>query len=170
MSNYCEIVLYVGRCLCDGLMPGRFYSENDDPYSLRRIADALRTIEKYLLPSQNWGLIIDYNNLVKDNIEADKLVEHAKRNFPNAREIIEPYVCIHGRIVFARKIRIDGCLEGDADDIVEVMKKSRHEPNEFTKKANWIKKTYESEAIRASELRELQEKEDDFWRGVLKFY
>ena len=78
MRNYCELVLYVGRCLSDGLAPGSFYSGSSDPFSLNSISVALRTIERYLLPFQSFGLIIDYNDLVKDNGEADKLMEYAK--------------------------------------------------------------------------------------------
>src|SRR5512139_3641762 len=117
MGNYCELVLYVGRCHADGLPPGRFFPGDDDPYSRKRMSEALRTIEKYLLPSQNWGLIIDYNELVSTNADADALAEHARRVFPHAQEIIEPHQCIHGKIIFGRKIRFANCSESDADTI-----------------------------------------------------
>lgn len=170
MRNYCELVLYVGRCLSDGLAPGRFYPENSDPFSLHRIAVAHGTIERYLLPVQSFGLIIDYNDLVKDNGEADKLMEYAKKHFPNATEIIEPHMCIHGRIIFARKIRFDHCDENDAGGIVKTMKMSGHVPNKLIQKAAWIRRNSGSETTVRSELRELNKKEDEIWESVFNIY
>ncbi len=170
MANYCELVLYLGRCPSDGLPEGRFYPDNKDPFSINRIGSAIRIIERYLLPSQNWGLIVDYNNLVKDNAEADKLAEHAKRCFNGSQEIIEPHMCMHGRIIFARKIRFDNCYEKDAGSIIATMKKSGHIPNELTQKAERIRRTNNSEAIIGRHLSELVGKEDDLWRSALKVY
>jgi hypothetical protein len=170
MSSYCELVLYVGRCLSDGLMPGRFFPENRDPFSLKRISVAHRTIERYLLPFQSFGLIIDYNDLVNDNAEADMLVEYAKKHFQNATEIIEPHMCIHGRIIFARKIRFDHCCENDADGIIKTMKLSGHLPNKLIQKAEWIRRNSGSEATVKRELHELYKKEDQIWRSVFNIY
>jgi hypothetical protein len=170
VSNYCELSLYTARCLSNGLAPGRFYPEKNDIFSLNRIAAARRTIDRYLLPFQNWGLIIDYHGLVKDNAEADILADYAKRHFDNAREIIEPHMCIHGRIIFARKIRFDGCSEGDADTIVKIMKVSGHIPNELNQKADWIRKTGDSEKTIISRITALENTIDDFWKSALKFY
>ncbi len=170
MSNYCELSLYTGRCLSNGLAPGRFYPGNKDVFSLNRISVALRTIERYLLPFQNWGLIIDYNGLVKDNTEADLLVEYAKRHYNQVREIIEPHMCIHGRIIFARKLRFDGCSESDADTIVKIMKMSGHIPNELNQKADWLRKAGNSEQTIMIKLNELKNEMDDFWKRALKFY
>jgi len=170
MNNYCELSLYTGRCLSNGLAPGRFYPEKGDIFSLNRTSAALRTIERYLLPFQNWGLIIDYDGLVKDNAEADILAAYAKRHFNNAREIIEPHMCIHGRIIFARKIRFDDCVESDADTVVKIMKMSGHIPNEFNQKVDWLRKTGNSEKAIRSKLTELENKMDDFWKSALKFY
>ncbi len=170
MKRYCELVLYVGRCHADGLPPGRFSPLSEDPYSRKRISDALRTIEKYLLPSQKWGLIIDYDGLVKDNEEADDLADYAKKAFPGAREIIEPHQCIHGKIIFGRKIRFDNCGEEDADGIINGMKRSGHIPNEFTRKADWIRKCHHSREAVRTKLGELEERLDDYWRSALRFY
>jgi len=170
MRNYCEFVLYVGRCLSDGLAPGRFYPECSDPFSLNRISVALRTIERYLLPFQSFGLIIDYNTLVNDNGEADKLMGHAKKHFQNATEIIEPHMCIHGRIIFARKIRFDHCCENDADGIIKTMKMSGHVPNKLIQKAAWIRRNSGSEITVRSALRELNKEEDEIWKSVLNIY
>ena len=170
MSNYCELVLYVGRSLSNGLAPGRFYPENHDPFSLNRISVALRTIEIYLLPSQSFGLIIDYNELVKDNGEADKLIEYADKHFQNATEIIQPHMCIHGRIIFARKIRFDHCSENDADGIIKTMKMSGHVPNKLIQKAAWIRRNYNSETIIRNELYELSKAEDEIWKSALRIY
>jgi len=170
MSSYCEISLYTGRCLSNGLAPGRFYPEKNDIFSLNRISAARRTIERYLLPFQNWGLIIDYNGLVKDNAEADILVEYSKRHFDNAREIIEPHMCIHGRIIFARKIKFDGCSESDVDTIVKTMKMSGHIPHELNQKVDWLRKTGNSEETIRSQLTELENRMDDVWKSALKFY
>jgi hypothetical protein len=170
MSNYCELVLYVGRCLSNGLAPGRFYPENGDPFSLNRISVARRTIEMYLLQSQSFGLIIDYNELVKDNGEADKLIEYAKKNFINVTEIIDLHMCIHGRIIFARKIRFDDCNENDADSIVKKMMMSGHVPNKFIHKAALIRSNSNSEAIVRSELCELSKTVDEIWKSALKIY
>jgi len=170
MKNYCELVLYVGRCLSDGLPPGRFYPENSDPSSLNRISAAIRIIDQYLLPFQSFGLIIDYNDLVNDNGEADKLTEYAKKHFQNATEIIEPHMCIHGRIIFARKIRFDPCAENDADSIIKTMKMSGHVPNRLIQKAVWIRRNSGSETTIRSELHELKEKEDGIWKSVLNIY
>jgi hypothetical protein len=170
MRNYCELVLYVARCLSDGLAPGRFYPENSDPFSLNRISAALRTIERYLLPFQSFGLIIDYNELVNDNGEADKLMEYAKKHFQNATEILEPHMCIHGRIIFARKIRFDHCCENDADGIIETLKMSGHVPNKLIQKAALIRRNSGSETTVRSELRELNKKEDEIWNSVFNIY
>jgi hypothetical protein len=170
MRNYCELVLYVGRCLADGLMPGRFYPGNSDPVSLNRTSIAHRTIERYLLPFQSFGLIIDYNDLVNNNDEANNLVEYAKKQFRNATEIIEPHMCIHGRIIFARKIRFDHCCENDADGIIKTMKMSGHVPNKLIQKAAWIRRNSGSEITVRSELRELNKEEDEIWKSVLNIY
>jgi hypothetical protein len=170
MRNYCELVLFVGRCLSDGLAPGRFDPENSDPFSLNRISVAQRTIERYLLPFQSFGLIIDYNDLVNDNGEADRLMEHAKRHFPNATEIIEPHMCIHGRIIFARKIRFAHCGENDAYGIIKTMKMSGHVPNKLIQKAALIRRNSGSETTVRSELRELNKQEDEIWKSVLNVY
>ena len=170
MRNYCELVLYVARCLSDGLAPGRFYPESSDPFSLNRISVALRTIERYLLPFQSFGLIIDYNDLVKDNGEADKLMEYAKEHFPNTTEIIEPHMCIHGRIIFARKIRFNHCSESDVDSIVKTMKMSGHVPNKLILKAAWIRKNSGSDTTVRRELNELNKKENEIWKSVLNIY
>jgi hypothetical protein len=170
MRSYCELVLYIGRCLSDGLAPGRFYPENSDPFSRNRMSVALRIIERYILPSQSFGLIIDYNDLVKDNGEADKLMAYAKKQFPDAVEIIEPHMCIHGRIIFARKIRFDPCCENGVDGIIKTMKMSGHVPNKLIQKGAWIRKNSGSEATIRIELYELNKTEDEIWRSVLNTY
>ena len=68
-------------------------------------------------------------------------MEYAKKHFQNATEIIEPYMCIHGRIIFTRKIRFDRCGEKDSDGIVKTKKMSGHVPNKLIQKASWIRKT-----------------------------
>ena len=151
-------------------MPGRFYPENSDPVSLNRMSVAHRTIERYLLPFQSFGLIIDYNDLVNNNDEADKLVEYAKKQFQNAAEIIEPHMCIHGRIIFARKIRFDHCGEDDAKGIIKTIKLSGHVPNKLIQKAAWIRRNSGSETAVRRELRELNKKEDEVWKSVLNIY
>jgi hypothetical protein len=170
MNRYCELVLYVGRCHADGLPPGRFSGEHDNPYSRARLTAALRTIGRYLLPSHKWGLIIDYDHLVKDNAEADALAEFAARAFPHAREIIEPHQCIHGKIIFSRKIRFDACVEQEVATVVETLKASGHIPNEFRRKAEWIRAHHHAEEAIARNLSDLEKRADDFWRSALKFY
>lgn len=170
MNHYCELVLYVGRCHADGLPPGRFSGESDNPYFRERISTALGTIGRYLLPSQKWGLIIDYDHLVKDNAQADALAEFALRTFPRAKEVIEPHQCIHGKIIFSRKIRFGGCSEQDGAAMIEALKASGHIPNEFRRKAERIRTSDHAEESKRRNLEELERRLDEFWSSALKFY
>lgn len=169
-GHYCELVLYVGRCHADGLPAGRFPAAPTDPYSVKRMSDALTTIERYLRPAQRWGLIIDYNSLVSSNAEAERLAAHALEHFGAATEVLEPHQCIHGRIIFSRKIRIPGCSGEDADSVVRVMKESGHRPHEFVQKVERVRKLYPSENRVREEIRELEGEIDRIWRAALKFY
>jgi hypothetical protein len=169
-ESYCELVLYVGRCHADGLPAGRFPATLTDPYSMKRMSDALKTIERYLRPTQRWGLVIDYNSLVSSNAEADRLAGHALKHFPYATEVLEPHQCIHGKIIFSRKIRYPGCSEEAADAIVRVMKESGHLPNEFVLKVERVRKLHASEGRVREEIGELEKEIDRIWRAALKFY
>ena len=97
-------------------------------------------------------------------------MEYAEKHFRNATEIIEPHMCIHGRIIFARKIRFDHCCENDADGIIKTMKMSGHVPNKLIQEAAWIRRNSNSETLARSELCKLSKKEDESWKSALRIY
>jgi hypothetical protein len=107
---------------------------------------------------------------VKNNAEADMLAEYARKHFSGCGEILEPHMCMHGRIIFARKIRFDECTEKDIAGMIETMKQSGHIPNELIKKAERIQKTSNSGAVIKSELSELMSRENEVWKSAFKFY
>jgi hypothetical protein len=51
-----------------------------------------------------------------------------------------------------------------------MMKMSGHIPNELNQKADWLRKTGNSEQAIIIKLNELKNEMDDFWKRVLKFY
>jgi len=169
-TTYCELVVYVGRCHADGLPAGRFPAALTDPYSVKRMSDARKTIERYLIPTQRWGLIIDYHSLVSSNAEADRLALYILKRVPSAMEVLEPHQCIHGKIIFSRKIRFPGCSEKDVETIVKMLKESGHVPNEFLLEAERVRTLYRSEDRVREKIRELEEEIDSIWRAALKFY
>ena len=79
-------------------------------------------------------------------------------------------MCIHGRIIFARKIRFNHCSESDVDGIVKTMMMSGHVPNKLILKAAWIRRNSGSETTVRSELNELNKKEYEIWKSVLNIY
>ena len=85
-------------------------------------------------------------------------------------EVLEPHQCIHGKIIFSRKIRFPGCSEKDVETIVKMLKESGHVPNEFLLEAERVRTLYRSEDRVREKIRELEEEIDSIWRAALKFY
>ena len=165
----CELLLYVGRCLNDGLGEGRFYPDRDDPYAKKRVYDGLRIIRTYLKAPFSQTLIVDSNDLVSTNDEAESLIGYARKHFPNVKEVIEPHNNMHGRIIFARKIVFENCCASDSQRIIDTMKKSGHKPRGYLRKEESIRKTYTVEPFITIHLRELEGQIDNYWRNALRF-
>ena len=147
-NQHLELELYFGLCSCWGVSEGRFYGkppQND--YDKQNRAAAMRVIQQELNSPWEHAIRIGHGmrceQFVESNEEAQKIIDYAEKNIPNACSVIELVDCMHGNVRFYRKIKFDGATEKQLEGLIEKLKQSGHNvPDEFWKTAFGFGKMY----------------------------
>lgn len=113
-----ELMLYRAHCHADGCSEGDFKIERADEWTMQRYQIAMQTIERYL--RSDWGLQLSgmYDSVSSEQ-DAQELTAICQKEFEGANPIIKLSHCVHGRIIFDRKVEFGRCNLDDIDDLVE---------------------------------------------------
>ena len=159
-ERYGDMMLYYALCPesaltergLDVAMEGRF---NFDPATSNdRLRDwyftAMRIVKTHLSQRR---ITIGYSDGIADKeSDASKLIAYAEANIPGSRPVIRLIECMHGDIMFDKVIRFDGYTQDQRDELIETMKRSGYQPE------NWRKSD-----LRTSDV-------DKLWNDALRFY
>jgi len=128
MKKYAELMLYMGRCDNHGFGEGKFDENARDKYSRERYISVIqyvrREIDRVARREEHAFLDYGYFRVVKDEIEARRLIEYVKEHIPEAEEAIELVDSMHGKIRFLRKIRFGGASKKDRQRLIDIINKS----------------------------------------------
>ena len=130
IQQYADLTLYFGRCNADGRGEGRFDANAKDDWSRRRYMHAMENVQRYLSPGWGYGLTVVGGYLVSSEQEALTLIQHAETNIPNSHALVELVDSMHGDIRFFRKIRFNGAVESQRDELIRQMKKTGYVPKD----------------------------------------
>lgn len=130
-ERYAQLKLYSGSCPADGCGEYRFSPEKRDEYSSARFYRGMNTVQRYLEPTNSWGLVIfGLGSIVRSEDEARMLIEFAEKNIPGASGLIELIDSMHGRIVFRRKIQFSGWIKSQEQELILALNKSNYAPRD----------------------------------------
>lgn len=133
-EKYAELKLYYGLCQSDGCGEGEFLPTREDNYSVTRFTRAMRTVQRYLQPDNEWGLHFgSWERIVRNEDEAKTLIQFAEQNIRGASGLIELVDSMHGKIAFWRKIHFAGWKKAQQEELLRELKKSGYIPRDETK-------------------------------------
>lgn len=174
-EHHADLNLYFGLCTIDGFIgEGRFEMNAKDDWSMRRHMEAMDNVRRYLSPEWDFGLIVAGDRLVSSEQEAVRLIEYAESNIPKSGGLIELVDAMHGKIRFYRKIRFDGAIENQREELIGKMKQSGYVPKPpqdafLAHLAGIFAKSYQGEALE-QKLREIGFGPDHSWHKALQFF
>ncbi|MFH1376780.1 MAG: hypothetical protein ABIH25_04035 [Candidatus Woesearchaeota archaeon] len=128
LERYAELKLYFGLCSGGCVGEGILNKDKIHEYSRRRYNLAMqRVIESVDRAAEGAEWVpLEYGSfrLVKNEIEAGKLLEYIKGYIPESNLIIELCDSAHGMIKFFRKIRFDNAREDDRRKLIDIVNSS----------------------------------------------
>ncbi len=122
MDKKPTFMLYRANCHADGCSEGFFLkSDRADKRTMENYSRAMKTVEEYL----NDESLLQFSgvyDLVSSEKEAQKLISIFQKEFEGINPIIKLSNCVHGRIIFDRKIEFGKHNLDDIDDLISKIK------------------------------------------------
>ncbi len=116
-----DLLLYRAFCPADGCSEGSFRDENASDRERNRHQRAMQITGKYL--RLDWGLQLSMMyDLVHSEEEAQEFVKICQEEFEGITLIIKLSHCVHGKIIFDRKVEFENYTLDDIDDLIDRMR------------------------------------------------
>ncbi len=123
-----EMTLYRAHCEADGQSNFQPTSNPSDDVK-KRIGQAIETVRKYM--GYSFGLHnAGTEGFLESEDQAKGLIAYLKDTMEGVDDSIDIVKCMHGRIVFDRKIVFSGRDRGQIDELIAAVKKAKYEGKE----------------------------------------
>ena len=164
LERYAELDLYAGFCPSHGCREGSL-----DKLGKTAYISVMKVVQRYLILNDALHIGICEDTLVQSEEEAKNLISFSEKNIRGAHIIIELLQCYHGLISFDRKIRFDGWVEAQQEELIEQLKMSGYQPRfrERERLETILKNLLHIEEFK-KRLEELDS--DKPWKDHLNFY
>lgn len=122
MTNYAELLLYLGFCPADGAGEFKVNSrllETKPKVYWMLYNRSMERVNRYLSPDWQRSLQFGTANFVDDEDQAKQYIGLAEEHFPEAEGVIIVKSAAHGLLKFRRTIRFEGYTEEQRDELTD---------------------------------------------------